>query len=511
MTRAHLHIVSVATLFTLAGCPAPSMDTDSGSGSDSASSTGSTGEVTDGSASNSMTTPITTTDDTDATGMSASDSDSGTTVNPTSDSSSTTNPPPECTMDAQCADPAAPFCVNESCVACDGADEPNVACAGKDPAAPVCNDGTCVECNADDKTLCQGNKPVCGADNVCTACTEHSECADTACNLETGACFAPDYVIYVDRVAPCDVGDGTMAMPFCKISQAFEKMLGDDVALGWTIKIKSGNYVEEPLVVPEGALVAMSSWDGIQPKIRATPGSGPTLSVANATKLFIDNLAFNLNDESNGVVCASADVWIDNSRMASNANQGYESTDCNSRIRKSVVFKNGGGGIASYGAGGTWITNSFVTSNGSPILEEYGGIRSAQGNEMHVNFSTVVNNVTLAGPRSLQCTPDAGPGDVRNSVLIAFGGMSSVDCAGGTFSNSALDEGKIDGDTNLAVTVVDIMTFFNPQNNGVYTAKADTALKDLALWMTGDPRTDFDGTARTDADGSPEFAGADKP
>jgi len=511
MTRAHLHIVSVATLFMLAGCPGSSVDTESGSASDSASSSGTTAEVTDGSATNTMTEPVTTTMTSNPTGMTDSDSDSGTTVNPTGDTSSTTNPPPECTGDGDCGDAAKPFCVDQMCVACDQTADPGVACAGKDAAAPVCSEGTCVECSVDDKTLCQGNKPVCGADNVCTACTEHSECGDTACNLMTGACFGPEYVIYVDRLAACEAGDGTMAAPFCKISQAFEKMLGDDVALGWTIKIKSGNYVEDPLVVPEGALVAMSSWDGMQPKIRATPGSGPTLSVANATNLYIDNLAFNLNDESNGVVCASAKVWIDNSRMASNANQGYESTDCDTWIRKSVIFKNGGGGIASYGAGGTWITNSFVTGNGTQNLDEYGGIRSAQGNEMHVNFSTVVNNLTATGPSSLQCTADAGPSEIRNSVLIAFGGISSVDCAGGTFSNSALDEGAIEGDTNLVATAMDIMNFFNMPANGVYTAKPDTALKDLALWVTGDPATDFDGTARVTTDQSPEFAGADKP
>lgn len=512
MTRAHLHIVSVATLFTLAGCPGSSMDTESGSASDSASSTGSTGEVTDGSAThNTMTEPVTTTMTSNPTGMTDSDSDSGTTTNPTGDTTSTTAPPPECTMDGDCGDAAKPFCENETCVACDGAAEPDVACAGKDPTAPVCNAGTCVECTPESKALCLDTKPVCGVDNTCTACTEHSECADTACNLDTGACFGLDYIIYVDRAAPCEAGDGTMAAPFCKISQAFEKMLGDDVALGWTIKIKSGNYVEDPLVVPDGAIVAMTSWDGIQPKIRATPGSGPTLSVANETKLFIDNLAFNLNDESNGVVCASAKVWIDDSRMASNVNQGYESTDCDSWIRRTVIFKNGGGGIASYGAGGTWITNSFVTSNGTQVLEEYGGIRSAQGNEMHVNYSTVVNNLTAVGPRSLQCTPDAGPTEIRNSVLIAFGGMSSVDCAMGTFSNSALDEGAMDGDTNIVATVMDIMTFFNPQMNGVYTAKPDTGLAMLGLWKTGDPMTDFDGTARANMDGSPDFAGADKP
>jgi hypothetical protein len=515
MTRAHLHIVvSAATLFTLAGCPGSSVDTESGSASDSASSSGTTGEVTDGSATNNtMTGPVTTTMQTDPTGMTDSESNTGTTVNPTGDTSSTTDPKPECTEATakdDCSDPAAPFCVNEECAACDKAGDPNVACAGLDPNAPVCNAGACVECTADEKSLCQGNKPVCGADNVCAACTEHSDCADTACNLETGACFGVEYIIYVDRAAPCEAGDGSMAAPFCKIGQAFEKMLGDDVTVGWTIKIKSGNYVEDPLVVPDGSLVAMNSWDGIQPKIRATPGSGHTLSVANESKLYIDNLAFNLNDEFNGVLCASADVWIDDSRMASNANQGYESTNCDTWIRRSVIFKNGGGGIASYGPGATWITNTFVTSNGTQVLEEYGGIRSAQENEMHINYSTVVNNLTAVGPRSLQCTADAGPGEIRNSVLIAFGGMSSIDCVGGVFSNSAVDDVQ-PGDTNIVATVMDIMTFFNPQMNGVYTAKPDTGLAALGLWKTGDPLTDFDGTARANMDGAADFAGADKP
>jgi len=514
MTRAQLHTVSVVTLLMITGCPGPAGDTESGSASDSASSSGSTSDATDGTATNStMTTPVTTTMETDPTGMTAGESESGTTVDPTSSTSSTTAPLPDCTMDAECLDAAAPFCVDEECVSCEGTDDPGVACAGKDPAAPVCSEGVCVECTADDKTLCQGNEPVCGADNTCTACTAHPECPDTACNLETGACFAPEYVIYVDRIAPCDVGDGSMAMPFCKIGEAFGKMLASEegVAIGWTIKIKSGNYVEEPLVVPEGSLVAMTTWDGLEPKIRAMPGSGSTLTVSNASSLYIDRLAFNSNDEANGVVCATAKVWIDGTRMASNAGQGYESTDCDTWVRNSVFFKNGGGGLASYGVGQTWITNSYVTSNGTPILEEYGGLRSAQGNEMHVVYSTVVNNVTSSGPRSLQCTGDAAPTEIRNSVLIAFGGMSSVDCIGGVFSNSALDEGGDGGDNNLVATVMDIMNFFGPQMNGVYTAKPGTGLEGRAVWKDGDPKADFDGTPRPSTDGEVDFAGADRP
>lgn len=514
MTRAHLPIVSVVTLLALAGCPGPSGDTDSGSASDSASSSEGNTDPTDGTVSNpTLTDPVTTTMETDPTGMTASESESGTTVNPTEDTVSTTGPQPQCMQDADCNDPEAPFCASEKCVACSGTADPAAACAGKDANAPVCADDACVQCTADDKALCQGNTPVCGDDNACTACTDHPECPESACNLETGACFAPEYVIYVDRLAPCDVGDGSMGAPFCKIAEAFDKMLASDegVAVGWTIKIKSGNYVEEPLVVPDGSLVAMTTWDGIQPKIRASNGSGSTLSVNNASKLYIDRLAFNLNDEFNGIVCAGADVWIDGTRIASNANQGYESTDCDTWIRNSVIFKNGGGGLASYGAGQTWITNSFVTGNGTQNSDDYGGVRSAQGNELHLIYSTVVNNLTASGPRSLQCTGDAGATEVRNSVIIAFGGMNSVDCANGTYTSSALDEGVVDGDGNLMAIAMDIMNFFEAPKDGVYAAKAGTGIDGLAVWKSGDPKRDFDGSARPGSDGDPDFAGADRP
>lgn len=435
------------------------------------------------------------------------------TTGPTTDSTetmATTLPAPECVEARDCGEAAAPFCVDGSCVACDQTAEPGVSCAGKDSTAPVCDAGTCVECSPDDKMLCQGIKPLCGPDNLCIGCTEHSECPDTACNLETGACLDVDHVLHVDAIAACNGADGSVDAPFCKITEAFTKMVAGDVAAGWTLKIRGGSYVEDPLIVPAYSIVAMIRWDGVEPKIRATPGSDSTLTVNKATRLFIDSLAFNLNDEFNGIVCEGAKVWIDDSRVASNHKQGYQSTDCDTRIRRSVIFKNLSGGLASYG-GQTWITNSYVTGNGTQNLDDYGGIRSAQGNVLHLLYSIVVNNLIFSGPRSLQCTPDAGPAEVRNSVLIAAVGLPSIDCPGGTFSHSALDEGAIDGDSNLVATYADIMNFFNLPMNGVYTAKPDTGLKDLAVWKTGDPATDFDGTARPGRDGAPDYAGADRP
>lgn len=512
MTRAQLHSVSLTTLLLLAACPPGPATTDSGSATDSESGSSSSSGGGEASLTENSTpaTPGTTETETGPTGtMGDSDSNSGTTTETTGPDPTTTGPDPVCNDAKPCPDDATPFCVDNECVSCDKTDSPSEACAAQDAKTPVCAGGACVECSADDKALCAGNKPVCGADNTCTACTVHSDCPDTACNLESGACFAPEFVIYVDRTADCAMGDGTMALPFCKIGMAFQKMIDSgDVASGWTVKIKASNYVEDPLVVPDAALVVLSGWDGV-PKIRAQDDSDVTLTIANEATVYIDHLAINSNDNDNGIECTNARVWIDESRLAGNKNQGYQSTDCDTTIRRTVIYDNDGGGLASYGPGTTLLINSFVSGNGTQNFGDYAGVRSAQGNEMHILYSTIANNLSETGPRSLHCTADAGVAEIRNSVLIAFAGMSSIDCPMGVFRNSALDEEPLDGMDNIAVTVMDIMTFFNPQMNGIYTAKPDTALATLGKWADGDPLIDFDGTARvTDA---PDFAGADKP
>ena len=509
MTRAHLHTVSVAMLLMLAACPPGGGETlgtsDSASGDTTDTTTGGSEEGPSDPTMN--TTPPST--ETQAEG-SESDSDSNSDTSMTDTMPTTTGTGAECMDAGDCRDASKPFCEAEKCVSCDGAAEPDAACAGVDENLGVCGpDGACVACTSDNAASCTGNTPVCGFDNTCAACSEHAQCGDTACNLETGACFGLDYVLYVDRAATCDGGVGSMEAPFCKIGDAFAHMLANDVTLGWTIKIASGNYIEDPLVVPDGALAVLTRWGDSSPKIRAFDDTGATLTVQNAAKVFIDRLAFNSNDAYNAVVCAGSDVWLTDTRLATNKLQGYESTDCNSRINRAVIYDNDGGGVASYGAGTTTIINSFISGNGTQNFGDYGGIRTAQGNELRLIYSTVVNNLSESGPRSLQCV-DAGPAEVRNSVLIGFA-PPSVDCPGGVFTGSALDEGAVDGDGNLVATVLDIMNFFNPQMGGVYTAKPDTGLATLAKWKDGDPRTDFDGTERPNTDGADDYAGADRP
>lgn len=508
MQRAHLHTVSVATLFILAGCP-PIGNTETGNESSSGTESNGTTESDDvtNTQPTDTTPPVSTTEDTDSTG-SNSDSESNTGPTETGPDPTTMTVEPECDDNKACD--AGKFCVNEACVSCDQTDDGDAACAGEDPEAPVCADGTCVECTADNAALCTGTTPVC-ADNACAACTEHSECPETACNFETGACNGLDYVLYVDRAATCDGALGTMDAPLCKIGDAFPLMMANDqgVAAGWTIKIKAGNYIEEPLVVPDGSAVTFTRWGDGSVKVRAPDDAGDTLTIQNGSTVYLDRLEFKSNADFNGVLCAGSKVYADDVRFTANRMQGYESTDCDTKINRSVVFDNDGGGLASYGAGVTTVTNSYISGNGSQNFGDYGGIRSAQGNELRLIFSTVVNGLSQMGPTSLQCV-ESGPTEVRNSVLIGFA-TPSVDCPTATITTSAVDEGAVEGDGNVIAVKADIMNFFDAPTAGVYPAKAGSPLENLAVWKAGDPKTDFNGTARVNREGGTDFAGADKP
>lgn len=503
MTRSHWTVALLAAWAPLlAACPPPYQDpttTETGSGTET------TGSDTTTTTTNPTTGPDTTSGPTTEPDTSTTGTDTTTTTSPTTGE-------PGCADDAACKadDPSKPFCVDQACVSCEATAQPDVACAGLDAATPVCDvdNGQCVVCTPDNKQLCTGTTPVCDpAVNECVGCSEHADCPETACNQETGACFGPDYLIYVDAQAVCDVGDGTMAMPFCRISDALDKVAMNDPSVGWTIKVKTGNYISQTtLTVPDGSLLAIVG-DGGVAKVKAN--SGPTLQVGLTSKVYLGKLSFASNADDTGLACTGGQIFGDDLNFTLNR-QGYVGTDCSARLNRAVFFKNNLGGLTSLGVGDTALINSYVSNNGSNAESNYGGILSGQGQNLSIVYSTVLNNLSEIGARSLICTPDAGTTEIRNSVVIAFV-APSIDCATATISQSAVDEGKVDGDTNIAAMMADAMNWFEPQVSGVYKAKADTPLKDLAVWNDGDPKADFNGDARPATMGMTDYAGADRP
>jgi hypothetical protein len=98
---------------------------------------------------------------------------------------------------------------------------------------------------------------------------------------------------------------------------------------------------------------------------------------------------------------------------------------------------------------------------------------------------------------------------IRNSLVVSLIANPEVaGCADIIISNSAL-EMMVPGNTVLG-TMMDsswFSGFFMGEYrlSGSHPAAIDTA----AVWMTGDPTTDFQGDPRPTVDGSPDFAGAD--
>lgn len=498
MTRTYWTLAMLACMPLVAGCPptytpgVTATDTDDETGTlDTSTST--TSELT-----TSTTTTVDPTTGPDVTSTTTSD----VTTEPTTGVVG-------CDGDDDCGDPDKQFCVDNACVGCDGTAEPDATCAGVDAATPVCDSGsgTCVICTPDNQGLCSGTTPVCdAASNECVGCVAHDDCPQSACNVESGACFLPEYVLYVDSVAQCDIGDGTIAQPFCQITQALDHVGMNDPSLGWTVKVKTGNYIQPALVVPDGSVVAIVG-DGGVAKIRSTTAA--TLQVAGGSKVTLGKLNLASNAEDTGLTCSGSQILATDLTFSLNR-QGYVGTDCSAQFDRAVFYKNTSGGLSMFGGGETRVSNSYVSNNGSNAESNYGGLLTGQGHALELLYSTVVNNLSEIGARSLQCLDDAGPTTVRNSVIIAFV-APSITCADLTIENSAVDEGAVDGDTNIPALMEDAMNWFDPQVGGVYKAKADTPIAELAVWKTGDPAADFNGDARPATDGSADYAGADRP
>jgi hypothetical protein len=133
----------------------------------------------------------------DGTGNDATTQGSDTTTG--DPSATTTSDPADCMSADDCDDATAAFCTDEgTCVSCDEMPEPDAACTSVDAAHPVCIAGACVECSNAQATACTGTTPLCGPDNTCTGCTEHTQCPQSACHLDgpqQGACFETSDVV----------------------------------------------------------------------------------------------------------------------------------------------------------------------------------------------------------------------------------------------------------------------------------------------------------------------------
>lgn len=394
-----------------------------------------------------------------------------------------------------------PYCDGAgACVDCNGL----ASCGAVDPTTPVCDasSGFCVQCTAADDTACAGNTPICdAAQHTCVKCTAHEQCSSGACDMALGSCFPKDSAMWVDRAAsPC--GDGSEASPFCEIQDAVSKIGPNAPTI---VRVKPGAmYYKTKIDVDPGAVVAILG-DGGKPIIDVSSDSA---LVNDNARVYMSQLQFigSSMTAAKGLVCLNADVWTDRVDFTARKSVTVDAVDCGLRIRRSRIYVNPGGGLKLSG-GTTRLENTFVVSNGSSF-SSFAGAYLTNNAELTAIYSTIIDNDASMNADSLHCV-NPGLITIRNSVIFGQSAQTSVNCSGAEATESVVDAMPIAGAGTQVMPTVQASWFKDPAN-GDFHIKAAAPFKDVAKWTSGDPTVDFDGEARPDVDGTPDYAGADR-
>ena len=412
---------------------------------------------------------------------------------------------------AGCIDDMRPYCTPEGmCISCAEGE-----CDELDPGKPVCSPGgRCVECVGSNDCM---DGLFCDTDTAtCKTCTMHEQCPATACNLQTGACFPDDNVIFVEntpngqtvKCSDLPANDGhNEFMPLCRLSVAlYRAMPGESL----TIKLKLGQLQQNQAnTVPPGVTVAIVRKDNTPvPLVRN--GTEAALSVTEGSQVFVDRISAVSSPAGMTqqlFLCDGAELWLERV-SAFNGAVGIRARQCMLHVRRSVVFQNVSGGIdvtetTMNGMSKLWLENSYVTDNGDGF-----GVRASNNSFLEIVYSTIAGNTKGVNIAAISCTaiPPANM-RLRNSFIAsATGNFTTCNFA---VPDDDLTNAKFIKDTLQSLVDGDIA---QSHSEGVVKAKAGGSLKDVAIWLTGDPVHDYDAlNVRPNVDGTKDYAGADVP
>jgi len=380
-----------------------------------------------------------------------------------------------CADNGDCTDASAPFCSsNGVCVSCEALEDPNAACAAVDGNTPVCAGGVCVQCTNEFLDACGGQTPVCGVDNVCTGCTEHFQCPQSACHLDgenVGACF--------------DVADVVMVANGSELAAALGGLTPDARAV---FVLSPGTYSVTADIGSSAEVAILSS--GMTAPTLSGNGSQSVEVFGNAIVYLANMQVSNTDAGGAGISCSGTSVWIDDSTITGNSQLGLDVSGCNAYLRRTVIADNGGGGLDMSG-GELRITTSAIGLNGNELSSSVGGLR-VDGTIVDVTYSSLVGNEALDNTRGSVFCVGGVSGVIRNSIVIGAGDSISG-CDDIMFDWSALDTAGFSG-SNVDVGPVTPGWFVGLAANDFHlTASGQETFADIALWEPGDPLTDIDG------------------
>jgi hypothetical protein len=353
-------------------------------------------------------------------------------------------------------------------------------------------DSVCRECvSAMD---CSGGR-ICQADHSCGACTKDEQCSFAGGACEHGMCPAASDVAWVDCAAMCP-GDGSLGMPFCRLSEAVNGERPYVVMTPRTCFYDSGQIRDHTQEIDgRGATLLVQ---GMESGIFVTGDQAD----AFVHDLFVTSQT---TTSVNGAMVASdGHLRLENVTvygMPGNASQGILAQSGNLVMRKCLVYGNAGWGVEITDSH-YQIENSFVLTNGSQANTSpagCGGVRIMGNSGGTFIYNTVARNTFgtpggLANGAGVKCERALGAVVLINSLLIDNAGLDSLgvcDTSQGTLTSmDAMPEGP--NDIFMDPGRPDQCTM---RNKGFHVKTTATKIVHQASAQTS-PSDDFDGDQR---------------
>lgn len=382
---------------------------------------------------------------------------------------------------APCGAPGSDLaCIAGQCTGCSAAPSPDAFCAARSSSTPFCDPGSgaCVACLP---SSCGGASPVCDPSVGCRACSEHSECPESACHLSgssIGRCFSPGEVVQVTSVDALRTQVGIL------VPQAPRVLRLAPVTFAFDDLLEVGSAGTELVLLGQPGTVLTGG---------PTNGVPPMLSLAFDATLYVAGLTI-ADGPINAISTSSGSIlWLDDVEIRDYGNIGLSGAG-EGHVRRCR--------IRAASAAVRWQAGSLFMENTSLGPGAAIGLQTAGSPILDVRYVTIAGNVG-----SLACDASPGPsGFIRNSILTgtADPAIAGSACSLLTFAGNAVDQSGF----GALIEHFD-PTWFSGAANGDFhlTASGASAIGQTASFGAGDPPLDIDGTARP----SPGAPGVDQP
>lgn len=325
-----------------------------------------------------------------------------------------------CSQSSMC--PAtAPICgTNQMCTAC-GTPGMSAECATNHSGTPLCGpNGGCVQCLTKDD--CDSLQQACDMTTyMCGDCKANTDCTSGLCDTGTGKCVAESTLLYVNNspTAGCsESGMGTFNRPYCTIQTGF-----NNAALSnKTLIVFSGTYAESVTAQPSSAAYVVKAIGvGTSPPVIAPPmtPSAPALKLqtSNGQQLTVslDNFVLQgaVGTNGHGILCSG---------------QGGNNPLTKLTLVRSTVQNNAQFGLSASSCDVTLDQDTFASN-------AQGGISLASTD--HTIMNTLIRDNGTADPSGSSTGGFASSGTFARANIVNDTFVGNKNTTGGVFPSGA--------------------------------------------------------------------------